>query len=123
SGDWDEVRRATEESARLAEREGLHGKLCFPDLMRGVLAWRDGDWDEAETYFRRAHDLGEQVGRSEVAFTALHWLALTLRESGDLAGAETEPSKALGICGRAGPLAQSLEAISPRAAVFALAGR
>jgi class 3 adenylate cyclase/tetratricopeptide (TPR) repeat protein len=123
SGDWEEVERATEESARLAEREGLHGKLCFPDLMRGVLAWREGDWDEAATYFRRAHELGEQVGRSEVAFTALHWLAVTLRESGDLAAAETELSKALDICERAGLIAQSIEAISARAVVLALAGR
>jgi class 3 adenylate cyclase/predicted ATPase len=123
SGDWDEVKRATEESARLAEREGLHGKLCFPDLMRGVLAWREGDWDEAASYFRRAHELGEQVGRSEVAFTALHWLAITLRESGDLSGAETELSRALDICERAGLIAQSVEAISARAVVLALAGR
>jgi class 3 adenylate cyclase/tetratricopeptide (TPR) repeat protein len=123
SGDWEEVKRATEESARLAEREGLHGKLCFPDLMRGVLAWREGDWDEATGYFRRAHELGEQVGRSEVAFTALHWLAITLRESGDLSGAETELSRALDICERAGLIAQSVEAISARAVVLALAGR
>ena len=40
------MKAATDESARLAEREGLQGKLCFPDLMRGVLAWREGDWDE-----------------------------------------------------------------------------
>ena len=123
SGDWEEVKRATEESARLAEREGLHGKLCFPDLMRGVLAWREGDWDEAASWFRRAHELGEQVGRSEVAFTALHWLAITLRESGDLSGAETELSRALDICERAGLIAQSVEAISARAVVLALAGR
>jgi class 3 adenylate cyclase/predicted ATPase len=123
SGDWEEVKRATEESARLAEREGLHGKLCFPDLMRGVLAWREGDWDEAATYFRRAHELGEQVGRSEVAFTALHWLAVTQRESGDLSAAETELAKALDICERAGLIAQSVEAISARAVVLALSGR
>src|SRR5215210_8068228 len=123
SADWEEVERATDESARLAEREGLHGKLCFPDLMRGVLAWRDGDWDEAARYFRRAHELGEQVGRSEVAFSALHWLAITLRESGDLAGAETELSRALDICERAGLIAQSVEAISARAVVLALSGR
>ncbi len=123
SGDWEEVKRATQESARLAEREGLHGKLCFPDLMRGVLAWREGEWDEAATYFRRAHELGEQVGRSEVAFTALHWLAVTRRESGDLSAAETELAKALDICERAGLIAQSVEAISARAEVLALAGR
>jgi class 3 adenylate cyclase/tetratricopeptide (TPR) repeat protein len=123
SAEWEEVERATAESARLAEREGLHGKLCFPDLMRGVLAWREGDWDQAGRYFRRAHELGEQVGRSEVAFTALHWLATTLRESGDLPGAETELARALDICERAGLIAQSVEAISARAVVLALAGR
>jgi class 3 adenylate cyclase/tetratricopeptide (TPR) repeat protein len=123
SGDWDEVERAAEASARLAEREGLHGKLCFPDLMRGVLSWRAGDWEEASKSFRRAHELGEQVGRSEVAFTALHWLAITLRESGDLSGAESELSKALDICERAGLIAQSVEAISARAVVLALEGR
>jgi len=88
-----------------------------------VLAWREGNWDEAADCFRRAHEQGEQVGRSEVAFTALHWLAITLRESGDLAGAETELSKALDICERAGLIAQSVEAISARAVVLALAGR
>jgi class 3 adenylate cyclase/tetratricopeptide (TPR) repeat protein/Cdc6-like AAA superfamily ATPase len=123
SGDWEEVERATEESARLAEREGLHGKLCFPDLMRGVLRWREGQWDEAADYFRRAHELGEQVGRSEIAFTALHWLAITHRESGDLSAAETELARALDICERAGLIAQSVEAISARAVVLALAGR
>ncbi len=123
AADWEEVERAAEASARLAEREGLHGKLCFPDLMRGVLRWREGEWDEAARYFRRAHELGEQVGRSEVAFTALNWLAITLRESGDLAGAESELMKALDICERAGLIAQSVEAISARAVVLALAGR
>jgi class 3 adenylate cyclase/tetratricopeptide (TPR) repeat protein len=123
SGDWEEVERAAEASARLAEREGLHGKLCFPDIMRGVLSWRAGDWDEASESFRRAHELGEQVGRSEVAFSALHWLAITLRESGDLSGAETELAKALDICERAGLIAQSVEAISARAVILALEGR
>ena len=123
SADWPEVERSTEASAELAEREGLHGKLCFPFLMRGVLAWRQGDWDAAVRSFRRAHELGEQVGRSEIAFNALHWLALTLREQGDLAAAETELTKALDICERAGLIAQSVEAISGRAVVLALAGR
>jgi predicted ATPase len=123
AADWDLVEHAADESARLAEREGLYGKLCFPDLMRGVLSWRAGDWDEAAKSFRRAHELGEQVGRSEVAFNALNWLAITLRESGDLSGAETELSRALDICERAGLIAQSVEAISARAVVLALAGR
>ena len=121
--DWDEVERATEASARLAEREGLHGKLCFPDVMRGILSWRAAEWDDAIRYYTRAHEQGEQVGRSEVAFSALFWLAAALRDSGDLAGAETELAKALDICERAGLIAQSVEAISARAVALALAGR
>ena len=121
--DWEAVEEAAEASGSLAEREGLYGKLCFPDLMRGVLSWRAGDWEEAAKSFRRAHELGEQVGRSEVAYNALHWLAITLRESGDLSAAETELTRALDICERAGLIAQSVEAISARAVVLALAGR
>jgi tetratricopeptide (TPR) repeat protein len=121
--DWDEVERTTDASASLAEREGLHGKLCFPFVMRGILHWRDGRWDDAAKALRRANELGEQVGRSEVAFSALFWLAATLRDSGDLTGAETELTKALDICERAGLIAQSVEAISARAVVLALAGR
>jgi class 3 adenylate cyclase/predicted ATPase len=121
--DWEEVESATEASAGLAEREGLRGKLCFPFVLRGVLSWRRGDWDDAAKACRRAHELGEQVGRSEVAFSALFWLAATLRDSGDLAGAETELAKALDICERAGLIAQSVEAISARAVALALAGR
>jgi class 3 adenylate cyclase/tetratricopeptide (TPR) repeat protein len=123
SADWDEVERATEASAKLAEREGLHGKLCFPDVMRGILSWRVAEWPEAERYYRRAHEQGEQVGRSEVAFSALFWLAAALRDSGDLTGAETELARALDICERAGLIAQSVEAISARAVALALAGR
>ena len=63
------------------------------------------------------------MGRSEVAFDALFWLAATLRDSGDLTGAETELARALDICERAGLIAQSVEAISARAVVLALAGR
>ena len=121
--DWDEVERATEASAKLAEREGLHGKLCFPDLMRGILSWRAARWDDAIRYYTRAHEQGEQVGRSEVAFSALFWLAAALRDSGNLADAETELAKALDICERAGLIAQSVEAISARAVALALAGR
>jgi tetratricopeptide (TPR) repeat protein len=121
--DWDEVERATEASESLAEREGLAGKLCFPYMMRGVLGWRRGDWEDATRFFRRAHEIGEQVGRSEVAFNALHWLALTMREGGDLGAAETELARALDICERAGLIAQSVEAISSRAVVLAIQGR
>ena len=123
SADWDLVESSTEQGSVLAEREGLEGKQCFPAMMRGVLAWRQGDWDEAVASFRSAHEHGERVGRSEVAFDALTWLALTQRERGDLGAAETELSRALDICERAGLVAQSVEAISGRAVVLALAGR
>jgi class 3 adenylate cyclase/predicted ATPase len=121
--DWEEVERATDASASLAEREGLLGKLCFPFVMRGILSWRDGEWDAAEKSCRRAHEIGEQVGRSEVAFSALFWLAATLRDRGDHAAAETTLSQALDICERAGLIAQSVEAISSRAVTLALGGR
>ena len=64
--DWDQVRRSTDASAELAEREGLVGKLCLPYALRGLLRWRDGDLDGAEERFRRAHELAEQVGWSEL---------------------------------------------------------
>ena len=73
--DWDEVERATEASAGLAEREGLHGKLCFPSMMRGMLAWRDGDWEEATRLLPtrpRARRAGGPLGGR---LLALFWLA------------------------------------------------
>jgi tetratricopeptide (TPR) repeat protein len=121
--DWEEAAASSEASTRLAEREGLTGKLCFPLVIEGALAWREGRWEAAVDACRRAHDLGEQVGRSEIAYTALFWLAAALRDSGDFAGAETELSKALDLCERAGLIPQSLEAQSARAVALALAGR
>jgi class 3 adenylate cyclase/tetratricopeptide (TPR) repeat protein len=121
--DWDQVEASTEASATLAEREGLLGKLCFPYVMRGALRWREADWDGAAEVCRRAHELGEQVGRSEVAFSALFWLAAALRDSGDYTGAETALAQALDVCERAGLIAQSIEAISARAVTMALGGR
>jgi tetratricopeptide (TPR) repeat protein len=91
--------------------------------MRGILSWRDARWDDAIRFYTRAHEQGEQVGRSEVAFSALFWLAAALRDSGNLSGAETELARALDICERAGLIAQSVEAISARAVALALAGR
>jgi class 3 adenylate cyclase/tetratricopeptide (TPR) repeat protein len=121
--DWRQVAKETEASASLAEREGLLGKLCFPYVMRGALKWRAGDWDEAVELCRRAHELGEQVGRSEVAFSALFWLAAALRDRGDFTEAETALSQALDVCERAGLIAQSIEAISARAVTMSLGGR
>jgi class 3 adenylate cyclase/tetratricopeptide (TPR) repeat protein len=120
--DWEAVERETEASAGLAEREGLLGKLCFPYVMRGALRWRSGDWEGAESLCRRAHEIGEQVGRSEVAFQALYWLSVTLRDQGKYSDAEMILARALDICERAGLVAQSVEAISKRAVCLALGG-
>ena len=122
-GDWETVRREADASSSLAEREGLTGKLCFPYMMRGVLDWRGGDFDGSAKTLRRAADLAEQVGRSEVAFQSLYWLAAALRQRGDHADADTELARALDLCERAGLVAQSVEAISARAVNHALAGR
>jgi class 3 adenylate cyclase/tetratricopeptide (TPR) repeat protein len=121
--DWEEVRRSTDESADLAEREGLVGTLCFPYVLRGLLRWRDGDWDAAEDSCRRAYDLADQVGWSEVAFQSLYWLGAVLRDRGDYADAVSELDRALDVCERAGLIAQSIEAMSARAVTLTLAGK
>ncbi len=121
--DWDAVARAAEASADLAEREGLVGKLCYPCVLRGVLAWREGKWDDAERWCRRAHELAEQVGWSEVSFAALYWLGRSLRERGDQAAAVDALDRALDVCERAGLIAQSIEAMSARAITLKISGR
>jgi class 3 adenylate cyclase/tetratricopeptide (TPR) repeat protein len=121
--DWPEAERSTEASSALAEREGLLGNLCFPYVMRGVLHWRGGRWDDAARACRRAHELAEQVGRSEVAFSALYWLAATQRDRGAYADAETTLAQALDVCERAGLIAQSIESIASRAVALALGDR
>ncbi|MFL5820787.1 MAG: tetratricopeptide repeat protein [Solirubrobacteraceae bacterium] len=121
--DWDVVQRACDAAAGLSEREGLVGKLCLPYALRGVLHWRDGDWDQAEHLYRRAHELAEQVGWSEVAFSALFGLAITLRDRDDPSGAVTALAQALDVCERAGLIAQSIQASSARAVTLSLAGK
>jgi class 3 adenylate cyclase/tetratricopeptide (TPR) repeat protein len=121
--DWDQVLESTEASANLAEREGLVGKLCLPQVLRGVLRWREGNTAEAARLFRRAHELAEQVGWSELAFQALHGLAQALQDQGDLTGAVTALDQAVDVCERAGLIAQSIQATATRAVVLALAGR
>jgi class 3 adenylate cyclase/tetratricopeptide (TPR) repeat protein len=121
--DWDAVERSAEASGDLAEREGLVGKLCYPCVLRGILAWREGRWDDAERWLRRAHELAEQVGWSEVAFSALYWLGRTLRDRGDHAAAVDELDRALDVCERAGLIAQSIEAMSARAITLKISGK
>jgi class 3 adenylate cyclase/tetratricopeptide (TPR) repeat protein len=121
--DWDAVEVFTEDSAELAEREGLVGKLCLPYASRGLLRWRSGDWDGAESAFRRAAELADQVGWSEVSFSALLGLATVLRDRGEYGDAETVLAQALDVCERAGLIAQSIQAMSSRALILALGGR
>ena len=92
-GDWEAAEHETDASQELAEREGLVGKLCYPYSMRGVLLWHDGQLDESAESLQRAFEIADQVGRSEVAFESLAWLANTLAARGDHADAETRRSR------------------------------
>ena len=122
-GDWEAAEDSTVSSQALAEREGLTGKLCFPYSMRGVILWHDGDLDGAAELLGRAVESAEQVGRSEVAFEALHALAIALRDRGDHADADQALARALDLCERAGLVAQSVEATATRAVNLALWGK
>ena len=121
--DWGQVEKSTRASADLAEREGLVGKLCLPYVLRGLLRWREGDSAGATELFRRAHELADKVGWSELAFQSLFGLAVALRDGGDLNGAVTALDQAVDVCERAGLIAQSIQATAFRAVVLALAGR
>jgi class 3 adenylate cyclase/tetratricopeptide (TPR) repeat protein len=122
SCDWERVERSSDASAELAEREGLIGKLCLPYTLRGLLRWREGDWDTSARLFRRARELAEQVGWSEVAFDALLGLAVTLRDRGEFADATAAITHALDVCERAGLAGQAIQATSMRASMRVLAG-
>jgi class 3 adenylate cyclase/tetratricopeptide (TPR) repeat protein len=122
AGDWQEVKRSSDASAELSEREGLIGKLCLPYALRGLLHWRGGEWQESERAYTRAHELAEQIGWSEVCFQALYGLSITLRDQGDLHGAETALAQALDVCERAGLIVESIQANSARALLNILAG-
>jgi class 3 adenylate cyclase/tetratricopeptide (TPR) repeat protein len=121
--DWREVERATGASAELAEQEGLVGKLCLANTLRGLMAWRDGDWDASARLFGLAYERAEQLGWSEAAFSALLGHAVTLRDRGDLAAAEETLADALAVCERAGLLADSIRAHASLALTCTLAGR
>ncbi len=99
------------------------GKLCLPFALRGRLHWRAAQWQESESCYRRAHELAEQVGWSEVCFDALYGLSGTLRDQGELHGAETALAQALDVCERAGLIAQSIQANSAKALLFTLASQ
>jgi tetratricopeptide (TPR) repeat protein len=63
------------------------------------------------------------VGRSEVAFSSLYWLAVVLSDRGEHSAAETALAQALDVGERAGLVAQLVEASSARAVNLALGGR
>jgi tetratricopeptide (TPR) repeat protein len=120
--DWEQVGRFNDAGAELAEREGLVGKLCLSYSLRGWLCWRDGEGEASAQLFDRARELAEQVGWSEVAFNALRGLAVTQRDRGEFADAETTIAQALEVCERAGLIGQSIWATSMRALMLALVG-
>jgi len=120
--DWDDVGRAADTSADLAEGEGLVGKLCLPYALRGWLRWREGDFESSAQLFRSAHELADQLGWSEVAFNALLGLAVTLRDQGELGEAGAALGRSLELCDRAGLVAQSIQACAVRTVLLALAG-
>jgi class 3 adenylate cyclase len=123
AADWDEAARSSDASAELSEREGLIGKLCLPFALRGRLHWRNAEWQESESAFRRAHELAEQIGWSEVSFDALYGLSGTLRDQGELQGAEAALTSALEVCERAGLIVQSIQASSASALLHRMAAR
>jgi tetratricopeptide (TPR) repeat protein len=122
AADWEEVRRCSDASAELSEREGLVGKLCLPYVLRGRLHWRSGAWRDSEDSYRRALELADQIGWSEVSFDALFGLSNTLRDQGDIQGAQTELSRACELCERAGLIVQSIQAGSAQALLHSIDG-
>ena len=121
--DWEQVRSASDASAELAEREGLIGKLCLPNALRGLLRWREGDLEASERLFRQADELAERVGWSEVSYSALLGLSATMRDRGDLEAAEQALERALAVCERAGLIPQSVRVRASEALVRSLAER
>jgi class 3 adenylate cyclase/predicted ATPase len=121
--DWAAARANAEAAIRLGERDGLSGKLCLPYALLGMLDWREGDWERSEVGLRRAHALAAQVGSSEAAFTALHGLAVTLYDRGELAAADAAILAGLDVCEHAGLVGQSIEATATRALILSAAGR
>jgi class 3 adenylate cyclase len=121
--DWDEVGRAADASMRLAEQEGLLGKQCLANILRGRLAWREGDLMASARLFTTAREQAERVGWSEVSYTALTALATTLYDGGDADGASAALADALAVCERAGLAAPSIQVYAAIAEVEVSRGR
>ncbi len=121
--DWAAAELAEQASSALIEREGLVGLVCFPELIRGWIRWRDGELDLAITTLENARDLGEEVGRMEVVFPASQLVGWVLSGRGDYERASVAFAEALEVCERAGLTAQSVEACAARAVNLGLADR
>src|SRR4029079_11282652 len=83
----------------------------------------EGDLDGAEQLFRRAHELADQVGWSELGFQALFGPALFLRRPGAHADAITALGQAIDISERAGLVGQSIQATAGLAVALVLGER
>jgi adenylate cyclase len=123
AADWTQAEESSRVSAELCEREGLVGKLCLPQAVRGRLHWRAGEWGESERAYRTARELAEHLGWSEVCFDALFGLGTTLGDRGDAGGAQAALADALEVCDRAGLVAQSIQALATSALLHAGAER
>ena len=115
AADWEEVVRSQRRQRRAVRARGPDRK-ALPSLRpsRTDCTGAAGEWQESESSYSRAHELAEQIGWSEVCFDALYGLSNTLRDQGELAGAETALSQALDVCERAGLIVQSIQANSAR---------
>jgi class 3 adenylate cyclase len=123
AADWERVRALSDESAALSEREGLAGKLCLPGVLRGVLRWRDGEFDAAATMLRDAYEGAHRVGWTEVACAALLALATVERDAGRPDVAAATADRAAELCERAGLTAQGVQAAATSAVALALEGQ
>ena len=121
--DWPDTEREEAASSALIEREGLVGMLCFPELIRGWLSWRDGQLEQAVATLARSRELGADTGRIEVVFPAALLKGWVLNGQGDYQGAEAAFADALEVCERAGLTAQSVEATAASAVNLALGKR
>ncbi|MGI9557411.1 MAG: hypothetical protein ACR2N5_05670, partial [Solirubrobacterales bacterium] len=121
--DWTAAERACEESAALIEREGLVSLEFFPDLISGMLSWRDGDSAAAIERLNRTRELGEAAARIEVVFPALILEGWVYSGIGKHSEADDAFAAALEVCERSGLTAQAVEATAARAVNLALADR
>ena len=99
------------------------GKLCLPNVMRGRLCWRDGDWETSARLLGSAHTVAERVGcRRSRSARCSRWLE-PCATAASWTQAEATLGEALALCDRAGLVPQSVHAFAALALVEALAGR